>query len=40
MSTQTEQALLDSITSLFIGGQWIDGETGGLGVPEPLVQLP
>ena len=30
MSTQTEQALLDSIpTGLFIGGQWIDGETGG-----------
>ena len=30
MSTQTEQALLDSIpTGLFIGGEWIDGETGG-----------
>ncbi|MFJ4174909.1 NAD-dependent succinate-semialdehyde dehydrogenase [Microbacterium sp. NPDC089696] len=29
MSTQTEQALLDSIpTGLFIGGEWIDGETG------------
>lgn len=30
MSTQTEQALLDSIpTGLFIGGQWVDGENGG-----------
>nr|WP_314841201.1 NAD-dependent succinate-semialdehyde dehydrogenase [uncultured Microbacterium sp.] len=30
MSTQTEHALLDSIpTGLFIGGEWIDGETGG-----------
>lgn len=30
MSTQTEQALLDSIpTGLFIGGEWIDAETGG-----------
>ncbi len=29
MSTQTEQALLDSIpTGLFIGGEWIDGESG------------
>lgn len=29
MSTQTEQALVDSIpTGLFIGGEWIDGETG------------
>lgn len=29
MSTQTEQALLDSIpTGLFIGGEWVDGETG------------
>lgn len=30
MSTQTEQALLDSIpTGLFIGGEWTDAETGG-----------
>ena len=29
MSTQNEQALLDSIpTGLFIGGEWIEGETG------------
>ncbi|MDR6868101.1 succinate-semialdehyde dehydrogenase/glutarate-semialdehyde dehydrogenase [Microbacterium resistens] len=29
MSTQTEQALLDSIpTGLYIGGEWIDGENG------------
>ncbi len=29
MSTQNEQALLESIpTGLFIGGEWIDGETG------------
>ncbi len=29
MSTQTEQALLDSIpTGLFIGGEWIDGDSG------------
>ncbi|WP_149083415.1 MULTISPECIES: NAD-dependent succinate-semialdehyde dehydrogenase [Microbacterium] len=29
MSTQNEQALLDSIpTGLFIGGEWVDGETG------------
>ncbi|MFT4259611.1 NAD-dependent succinate-semialdehyde dehydrogenase [Microbacterium sp.] len=29
MSTQNEQALLDSIpTGLFIGGEWIDGENG------------
>ncbi|WP_144874207.1 NAD-dependent succinate-semialdehyde dehydrogenase [Microbacterium sp. 1.5R] len=37
MSTQTEQALLDSIpTGLFIGGEWIDGETGAtLDVKDP-----
>lgn len=30
MSTQSEQALLDSIpTGLFIGGEWTDAETGG-----------
>ena len=30
MSTQTEQALLDSIpTGLFIGGEWTDAENGG-----------
>lgn len=29
MSTQTEQALLDSIpTGLFIGGEWVEGSTG------------
>ena len=29
MSTQNEQALLESIpTGLFIGGEWVDGETG------------
>lgn len=37
MSTQNEQALLDSIpTGLFIGGEWIEGETGAtFGVKDP-----